>query len=125
MQRKRRDLSGVCEPGRSQSPHSTAVVGSKPIVKRPASKTGPREGGQEGADVTSGLKHQSIGIADKATTGAEAHARDPRSTTWAKASVWTERMSCRRRALAARPALGNGVVVAQHASGMTAAIGTV
>ncbi len=25
-QRKRRDLCGVCEPGRSQSPHSTAAV---------------------------------------------------------------------------------------------------
>ena len=36
-----------------------------------------------------------------------------------EASVWTERMSCRRRALPARPALVNGVVVAKHASGMT------
>ena len=104
----------------------TAAVGSKPIVKSPASKTGPRgaaafgggEGGQEGGDVTSGLKQQSAGIADKATTGAQAHTRDPRQTTWAKASVWTERMlsaprrsrlrqrvtasSCRRRALPAR-----------------------
>ena len=42
--------------------------------------------------MTSGSKQQSAGIADKATTGAEAHARDPRQTTWAKASVWTERM---------------------------------
>ena len=41
----RRDLSGVCEPGRSQSPHSTDAIRSKRIVKRPASKTGPREGG--------------------------------------------------------------------------------
>ena len=50
--------------------------------------------------MTSGSKQQSAGIADKATTGAEAHARDPRQTTWAKASVWTERMLS---------ALGNGV----------------
>jgi RNA-directed DNA polymerase len=50
--------------------------------------------------VTSGSKQQSAGIADKATTGAEAHTRDPRQTIWAKASVWTERMLS---------ALGNGV----------------
>ena len=50
--------------------------------------------------MTSGSKQESAGIADKATTGAEAHARDPRQTTWAKASVWTERMLS---------ALGNGV----------------
>jgi len=31
----------------------------------------------------------------------------------AEASVWTERMSCRRRALSARPALVNGVVVSK------------
>ena len=103
----------------------TAAVGSKPIVKSPASKTGPRgaaafgggEGGQEGGDVTSGSKQQSAGIADKATTGAQAHARDPRQTTWAKASVWTERMLS---------ALGNGVVVPKaRASSATAASGSV
>jgi hypothetical protein len=33
--------------------------------------------------------------------------------SWAEASIWTERMSCRRRALSARPALDNGVVVSK------------
>ena len=67
--------------------------------------------------MTSGLKQQSAGIADKATTGAQAHTRDPRQTTWAKASVWTERMLS---------ALGNGVVVPKaRASIATAANGTV
>lgn len=103
---KRRDLPGVCEPGRSQSPHGTDAVPSKRIVKSPGSKTGPRERGQEGGDVTTmtGARDAS-GM--PATAAHDAEARP--MIAGAEASVWTERMSCRRRALPARPALVNGV----------------
>ncbi len=89
MQRKRRDLSGVCEPGRSQSPHSTDAVGSKPIVKSPGSKTGPREGGQEGGDVTTTTEAQTAsGMPETAARDAEAHPM----IAGVEAGVWTERM---------------------------------
>ena len=42
---KRRDLSGVCEPGKSQSLHSTGVVKA---TERAVSKAAFREGRQEG-----------------------------------------------------------------------------
>ena len=99
LQSKRRDLSGVCEPARSQSPHSTDAVRSKRTVERPDSKTGFREGGQEGGDVTTRSQQQSADSADKAMQGAEAPARK-RPTTGVEAGVWTERMLS---------ALGNGV----------------
>ena len=43
--------------------------------------------------------------ADKAKQAEEAHVRNPHGLTWAEVLVWLERMSCRRRALPARPAL--------------------
>lgn len=97
MQRKRRDLSGVCEPGRSQSPHCTAAVPSKRIVTSPGSKTGPREGGQEGGHVKATTEVQKApGVPATATHGADAR----RTIAGVEASVWTERMLS---------ALGNGV----------------
>jgi Reverse transcriptase (RNA-dependent DNA polymerase) len=86
---KRRDLSGVCEPARSHSPHSTAAA--KP---REAREAKPRRGkaGQGGGGVTDRPKQESAGSAEKATQGAEANARDPRSLMLAEAGVWTERM---------------------------------
>ena len=89
MQRKRRDLSGVCEPGRSQSPHSTDAAASKRVVKSPASKTGPREGGQEGGDVTTTTEAQTAsGMPERTAHGAEAHPM----IAGVEAGVWTERM---------------------------------
>ena len=66
MQRKRRDLSAACEAGRSQSPHSTDMIGSKPVMKSPTSKTGSRDGGQEGGDMKAGLKQGSTDSANVA-----------------------------------------------------------
>ena len=60
---------------------------------------------------------ESAASADEAMLGAKTHARRPREPDrGVAAGVWTERMLS---------ALGNGVVVAQHAFGMTAANGTV
>ena len=87
-QRKRRDLTGVCEPARSQSPHSTDAVPSKRIARGTASKTGSRERGQEGGDVTTEPKQDSAGTAAQAMPGAEAHP----TIAGAEAEVWTERM---------------------------------
>ena len=78
---------GECDPGRSQSPHSTAAV---KVARGTASKTGPREVGQEGGCAMTGSEQESAGSAAKATQGAEA-ARD---FSWVDALVWTERMSC-------------------------------
>ena len=78
---------GECEPGRSQSPHSTAAA---KVARGTASKTGPREGGQEGGCVMTGPEQQSAGSAAEATQGAEARLM----IAGAEASVWTERMSC-------------------------------
>jgi RNA-directed DNA polymerase len=89
MQRKRRDLPGVCEPGRSQSPHSTAVVPSKGAVKSPGSKTGSRERGQEGGDVKAMIGAQTAPtVPVTAKQGADVR----RTYARAEASVWTERM---------------------------------
>ena len=103
----------MCEPGRSQSPHSTAAAVSKPVVKSPASKTGSREGGQEGGDVTTTIEAKAAsGMPETAAHDAEVRPM----IAGAEAAVWTERMLS---------ALVNGVVVAQHAFGMTAANGSV
>ena len=87
---------GECDPGRSQSPHSTDAARSKRVVKRPASKTGPREGGQEGGRVKDRPQQSSAGSADMsgamlrmdAKQGAEARPM----IAGAEAGVWTERM---------------------------------
>ena len=56
------------------------------------------------------LKQSRAASADEAMQGAETHARRTRGPDReVKAGVWTERMSCRRRALSARPALESGV----------------
>ena len=113
MQRKRRDLTCVCERARSQSPHSTDAARSKRSARGTASKTGPREGGQEGGYVTTGSEQESAESAGEATQGADAHSQ--RDWSWAEASIWTERMLS---------ALVNGVVVSRRASGAMAANGT-
>jgi RNA-directed DNA polymerase len=87
---KRRDLLGVCEPNRSQSPHSTAVVGMW-TTRSPGSKTGLRDGGQEGGCVTNEPRQQSAASAATAMQGAEA-APTITMIPGAEAGVWTERM---------------------------------
>jgi hypothetical protein len=87
---KRRDLSGVCEPGRSKNPHSTAAAAAeKPSRERPGEHKPVRgKGGRKGEARVSEPKQQTAGSAEEATQGGEA-ARD---FSWVEASVWTERM---------------------------------
>src|SRR4029078_175873 len=75
---------------RSQSPHCTAAAPVRGAAGGTGSKTGLREGGEEGRTVTHGERQESTGSATKATQGAEAHSRQDRS--WVEASIWTERM---------------------------------
>ena len=87
---KRRDLFGVCEPGRSQSLHSTAAV---PPERAGRERTGEHKpvqgkGGRKGDARLNATKQQNAGSADEATQGGEA-APD---FSWAEASVWTKRM---------------------------------
>jgi len=81
---KRRDLSGSGEPGRSQSPHSTAAM---QVARGSESKAGPREGGQEGGCEMTSTGQESTGSADAAKRGAEG-----RDWSWVEAAVWTDRM---------------------------------
>src|SRR5205807_2930411 len=81
---KRRDLSGVCEPIRSQSPRSTDAAQAAGGM---GSKTISREGGQEGGGVKTEEGTESTDSAQAATQGAET-----RGFAWAEASIWTERM---------------------------------
>src|SRR6201997_4726883 len=84
------------EVGRSHSPHSTDAA---PAVRGAASKTVPREGGQEVGGARSAMAQQAAsGVPEKATQGAETRRRS--QWWWAEASIWTERMVS---------ALGNGV----------------
>ena len=87
---KRRDLSGVCEPGRSQNPHSPAAAASERRSReRPGEHKPVRgKGGRKGEALLDESEQQTAGSAEKATQGGEA-ARD---FSWAEASVWTERM---------------------------------
>ena len=55
-------------------------------------------------------KQRSAASADKAMQGAETHARRTRGPDrGVEAGIWTERMSCWKRAPSARPALESGV----------------
>jgi RNA-directed DNA polymerase len=95
---KRRDLSGVCESGRSQSLHSTEAAAFERTGRERAGQHKPvrGRGGRKGDALLDEPKQQNAGSADEATQGGEA-ARD---FSWAEASVWTKRMLL---------ALGNGV----------------
>ena len=95
---KRRDLSGVCEPGRSQSLRSTAAASAERTGRERAGQHKPArgKGGRKGDARLDGPKQQNAGSADEATRGGEA-APD---FGWAEAKVWTKRM---------RSALVNGV----------------
>ena len=88
-QRKLRSLPGVCEPGRSQSPHSTAAVSqSSPAEDRGKAgqhKPVPGKAGREGGCVTDRSRQHSTVSAVLAQQGAEA------STTggsWSRAAAW-------------------------------------
>src|SRR5918995_6281565 len=77
------------ERRRSQSLHSTEAVKAAPGAE---SKAVPREGRQEGGNVSLTTKQsesQAPVVPERATQGAEPHGRD-----WSKveASVWNERM---------------------------------
>ena len=87
---KRRDLFGVCEPGRSQNPHSTAAAAPERAAATGRESISPSEGrgvGRERREVSES-KQKTAGSADEARQGGEA-ARD---FSWVEASVWTERM---------------------------------
>jgi len=87
---KRRDLLGVCEPGRSQSLHRTAAVALERADRERTGKHKPvrGKGGRKGDALLREPKQLTAGSADEATQGGEA-ARD---FSWAEASVWTKRM---------------------------------
>src|SRR6202043_1235170 len=97
-QRKQRGLAGVCEPSRSQSPHST--VASPPgALEEGAAKPLRGKAGQEGGCVKIMPGQASAGSAAEAKQGAET-ANASRNCSWVEAGVWTDRMLS---------ALGNGV----------------
>ena len=87
---KRRGLFGVCEPGRIQSPHSTAVAPPERAGRERAGEHKPArgKGGRKGDALLDESKQGTAGSADEAIQGGEA-ARD---FSWAEASVWTKRM---------------------------------
>jgi hypothetical protein len=87
---KRRDLFGVCEPGRSQSLHSTAAAAPERAGGERTGEHKPARGkeGRKGDALLNETKQQTAGSADEATQGGEA-ARD---FSWAEATVWTKRM---------------------------------
>ena len=97
-QRKRRDLRGVCEPGRSREP-AYYRCGLRP-EGTDRQRTGPHNpvrgkvGGRGCA--MNGSRQRNAGSAEEATQGGAAQ----RDFAWVEASVWTERMLS---------ALGNGV----------------
>jgi RNA-directed DNA polymerase len=79
----------VCEPGRIQSPHSTAAAPERASRERAGEHKPARgKGGRKGDALLDESKQRTAGSADEATQGGEA-ARD---FSWAEASVWTERM---------------------------------
>jgi len=96
-QSKQRGLAGVCEPARSQSPHSTVAV-LQGALEEGAAKPVRGKAGQEGGCMTIMPGQSSAGSAEAAKQGAETPARA--NWSWVEAGVWTERMLS---------ALGNGV----------------
>ena len=80
----------MCEPSRSQSPHSTAVAPPERVGRERAGEHKPArgKGGRKGDAPLDESKQRTAGSADEATQGGEA-ARD---FSWAEASVWTKRM---------------------------------
>jgi hypothetical protein len=88
----------VCEPARSQSPHST-VAAPIELLKDGEAKPVRGKAGQEGGCVTTVPEQRSTGSADEAKQGAEIPGAS-RNWAWVEAEVWTPRMLS---------ALGNGV----------------
>jgi RNA-directed DNA polymerase len=80
----------VCEPARSQSPHSTAAVRAGPLEDGRA-KPVLGKAGQEGGCVKAMPGQRSTGSADEAKQGAEMPSAS-RNWAWVEAGVWTERM---------------------------------